>query len=181
MTIRAAHCRAVNRPSSFQPPTNSGMRKIVTSASSANTICDAVRWLVSGFLKYASETQMTAATATTTTEKRSIRLDRPAEAAACLFVVRTAIVITPLAAGAEIGRTVSALRRPSFIPTVRSAPEWALRLHRVMRRRALAGFTADQGVTPLPRRPRPDYQVASAGARAAERSRGSRPRQHPGR
>src|SRR5438874_662658 len=65
-------------------------------------------------------------------------------------------------AGAEIGRTAGALRGPSFIPTVRSAPEWALRLHRVMRRRALAGFTADQGVPPLPRRPRPDYQVASA-------------------
>src|SRR5438034_8421690 len=56
-------------------------------------------------------------------------------------------------AGAEIGRTAGALRGPSFIPTVRSAPEWALRLHRVMRRRTLAGFTADRGFTPLPRRP----------------------------
>src|ERR1700716_1234439 len=77
----------------------------------------------------------------------------PAGAAASDLAVGTAIVMTPLAAGAEIGRTAGALRGPSFIPTVRSAPEWALRLHRVMRRRTLAGFTADQGVTPLPRRP----------------------------
>src|SRR2546427_12143638 len=72
---------------------------------------------------------------------------------ACELTVGTAIVIAPLAAGAEIGRTASALRGPSFIPTLRSAPEWALRLHRVMRRRTLAGFTADRGFTPLPRRP----------------------------
>src|SRR5690348_8790119 len=55
--------------------------------------------------------------------------------------------------GQSIGRMADALRGPSFIPTVRSAPEWALRLHRVMRRRTLAGYTADQGFTPLPRRP----------------------------
>src|SRR2546430_228953 len=124
---------------------------------------------------------MTAARATTTTEKRSMKLDRPAGAAVWAPVVGTAIVIAPLAAGAEIGRTARALRGPSFIPTVRSAPEWALRLHRVMRRRALAGFTADQGVTPLPRRPRPEYQVAKEGARGAARSRGNRPRAPPNR
>src|SRR5712691_889049 len=91
-----------------------------------------------------------------------MRPTRPAGAAACDLVVWTAIVITPLAAGAEIGRTTGALRGPSFIPTVRSAPEWALRLHRVMRRRALAGFTADQGVTPLPRRPKSRIAVRPA-------------------
>src|SRR5205807_7815837 len=105
---------------------------------------------------------MVAATPTSTTENRSMRPLRRVCLAACDRAVGTAIVITPLAAGAAIGRMTAARRRPSFIPTVRSAPEWALRLHRVMRRRALAGFTADQGVPPLPRRPRPDYQVASA-------------------
>src|SRR5207302_10775915 len=95
-----------------------------------------------------------------TTENRSMRPLRRVCLAACDRAVGTAIVITPLAAGAAIGRMTAARRRPSFIPTVRSAPEWALRLHRVMRRRALAGFTADQGVTPLLRRPPPDYQLA---------------------
>src|SRR5690349_7855206 len=103
--------------------------------------------------KYVSEAHIVAATATSTTEKRSISETRPAGTVACDLAVGTAIVFTPLAAGAEIGRIAHARRGPSFIPTVRSAPEWALRLHRVMRRRALAGFTADQGVTPLPRRP----------------------------
>src|SRR5205807_2058763 len=130
--------------------------------------------------KYVSEAHIVAASATRTTEKRSTRPTRPGTVA-CELTVGTAIVIAPLAAGAEIGRTARALRGPSFIPTVRSAPEWALRLHRVMRRRALAGFTADQGVTPLPRRPRPEYQVASEGARGAARSRGNRPRAPPNR
>src|SRR5256714_15319539 len=91
-------------------------------------------------------------------------------------------------AGAEVGRTAGALRGPSFIPTVRSAPEWALRLHRVMRRRTLAGYTADRGFTPLPRRPPTriaaaakdrsrDQQLESARstARAARLNRDSRP------
>src|SRR5689334_669609 len=96
---------------------------------------------------------MVAATATSTTEKRSTRPTWRAGAADRGLIVGTAIVITPLAAGAAIGRMTDALRGPSFIPTVRSAPEWALRLHRVMRRRTLAGYTADRGFTPLPRRP----------------------------
>src|SRR5207302_6904215 len=119
------------------------------------------------------------ASATKTTEKRSMRPTRPGTVAGEL-TVGTAI-IAPLAAGAEIGRTARALRGPSFIPTVRSAPEWALRLHRVMRRRALAGYTADQGVTPLPRRPRQDYQVAIAAGPGAARSRDSLPTTPPGR
>src|ERR1700694_3887533 len=45
-----------------------------------------------------------AATAIRTTEKRSTRPARAAGAAACDRVVGTAIVITPLAAGAAIGR-----------------------------------------------------------------------------
>src|SRR5438309_6436832 len=110
-----------------------------------------------------------------------MKLGRPAGVALWVPFVGTAIIMTPLAAGAEIGRTAGALRGPSFIPTVRSAPEWALRLHRVMRRRTLAGFTADQGVTPLPRRPPKDYQVPIAEAPGAARSRGSRPRSPPGR
>src|SRR5437016_5758170 len=102
---------------------------------------------------------MVAATPTSTTENRSMRPLRRVCLAACDRAVGTAIVITPLAAGAVIGRTTDARRKPSFIPTVRSAPEWALRLHRVMRRRALAGYTADQGVTPLPRRPFSAYPI----------------------
>src|SRR6202165_6068250 len=43
--------------------------------------------------------------------------------------------------------------RVLFHPDCTVGPGVGLRLHRVMRRRALAGFTADQGVTPLPRRP----------------------------
>src|SRR5437868_10147928 len=109
-----------------------------------------------------------------------MRPTRPGTVAGEL-TVGTAIVIAPLAAGAEIGRRARALRGPSFIPTVRSAPEWALRLHRVMRRRALAGYTADQGVTPLPRRPRQHYQFAIGEGRGAARSRGSRPRAPPNR
>src|SRR2546425_4284345 len=68
---------------------------------------------------------MVAATATSTTEKRSKTPTRAVGVAACDLVVGTAIVITPLAAGAVIGRMVDAYRGPSFIPTVRSAPEWA--------------------------------------------------------
>src|SRR5437899_9216933 len=124
---------------------------------------------------------MVAATPTSTPQHRSMRPLRRVCLAACDRAVGTAIVITPLAAGAVIGRTTDARRGPSFIPTVRSAPEWALRLHRVMRRRALAGYTADQGVTPLPRRPRQDYQVAIAAGPGAARSRGSRPTAPPGR
>src|SRR5206468_11086192 len=122
--------------------------------------CAGLRWPMSCARKYVSEAHIVAASATRTTEKRSMRPTRPGTVADEL-TVETAIVITPLAAGAEVGRTASALRGPSFIPTVRSAPEWALRLHRVMRRRALAGFTADRGFTPLPRRP--VTRIAAAG------------------
>src|SRR5438105_2376309 len=124
---------------------------------------------------------MVAATPTSTTENRSMRPLRRVCLAACDRAVGTAIVITPLAAGAVIGRTTDARRKPSFIPTVRSAPEWALRLHRVMRRRALAGYTADQGVTPLPRRPRQHYQFAIGEGPGAARSRDSLPTTPPGR
>src|ERR1700693_6552128 len=66
-----------------------------------------------------------AATATSTTEKRSTRPTGRVCAGGCDFIVGTAIVITPLAAGAATGRMADAHRGPSFIPTVRSAPEWA--------------------------------------------------------
>src|SRR5437868_6587374 len=107
---------------------------------------------------------MVAATAINTTEKRSIRPILPVCAAGCDRIVGTAIVITPLAAGAATGRMRNA-PRVLFHPDCTVGPGVGLRLHRVMRRRALAGFTADQGVTPLPRRPRQDYQFARPSAR----------------
>src|SRR5206468_8313061 len=95
---------------------------------------------------------MVAATATSTTEKRSTRLLGAGFVAVWPRVVGTAIVITPLAAGAAIGRTACA-PRAFFHPDCTVGPGVGLRLHRVMRRRTLAGFTADRGFTPLPRRP----------------------------
>src|SRR5436309_14975178 len=53
---------------------------------------------------------MVAATATSTTEKRSTRLRGAGFVAVWLRVVGTATVITPLAAGAAIGRTACAPR-----------------------------------------------------------------------
>src|ERR1700675_3457933 len=68
---------------------------------------------------------MVAATAIKTTEKRSIRPTCRVGAAGCDLIVGTAIVVTPLAAGATTGRIADARRGSSFVPTVRSAPEWA--------------------------------------------------------
>src|SRR6202162_6578614 len=60
-----------------------------------------------------------------TTEKRAIRPPCRVGAAGCDLIVGTAIVIAPLAAGAATGRMADAHRGSSFVPTVRSAPEWA--------------------------------------------------------
>src|SRR2546428_5343247 len=94
-----------------------------------------------------------------TTENRSMGPTLLGGATDWASVLGTAIVITPLAAGAAIGRTACA-PRAFFHPDCTVGPGVGLRLHRVMRRRALAGYTADQGVTPLPRRPPKDYQFA---------------------
>src|SRR6059058_2272259 len=105
---------------------------------------------------------MVAATATSTTEKRSTRLRGAGFVAVWLRVVGTATVITPLAAGAAIGRTACA-PRASFHPDCTVGPGVGLHLHRVMRRRTLAGFTADRGFTPLPRRPTTTIAAAGKG------------------
>src|ERR1700716_2056925 len=55
-----------------------------------------------------SNAHMVAATATSTTEKRSMRPPCRGGDVACGLAVGTAIVMTPLAAGAEIWRTASA-------------------------------------------------------------------------
>src|SRR5438128_12308496 len=87
-----------------------------------------------------------------TTENRSMEPTLLGGATDWASVLGTAIVITPLAAGAAIGRTACA-PRAFFHPDCTVGPGVGLRLHRIMRRRTLAGFTADRGFTPLPRRP----------------------------
>src|SRR2546425_8829763 len=69
------------------------------------------------------------------------------------------------------------LPRSSFIPTLRSAPE----SHRVVRLEPLAGYTADRGFTPLPRRlavknsspaaPLPPHDSGNAVGRRLDRQR----------
>src|SRR5439155_5277384 len=99
-----------------------------------------------------SDAQSVAARAMSTTENRSMGPTLLGGATDWASVLETAIVITPLAAGAAIGRTACA-PVAFFPPDCPVGPGVGLRLHRIMRRRTLAGFTADRGFTPLPRRP----------------------------
>src|SRR5256886_14627382 len=104
----ASHPRLSRRRNSGMPRRRNTSRKRLTRASSMTTICAGLRWPMSCARKYVSAPHIVAATPTNTTEKRSISPTRPAGAAASDFIVGTAIVITPLAAGAEIGRTAGA-------------------------------------------------------------------------
>src|SRR5439155_21100511 len=128
-----------------------------------------------------------------TTENRSMGPTLLGGATGWASVLGTAIVITPLAAGAATGRTACA-PRAFFHPDCTVGPGVGLHLHRVMRRRTLAGFTADRGFTPLPRRPTTTIAAAGKGrsrdrrlrsaksaGRATFRDRDSRPVRRPGR
>src|SRR5579864_7630262 len=74
--------------------------------------------------------------------------------AAPSFVVLTAIDLTPGPSGLRSGWSANSgdFRAAFFHPDCTVGPGMGLRLHRVMWLTPLAGFTADRGVSPLPRR-----------------------------
>src|SRR6267143_775110 len=146
--MRSASQRRHPSPrSSGSPRSSRGRRNSVTRASSATTICEAERWL-SWLRKYASDTQSMAAAAISSTENRSSTPgDRPADFA---FTAATAIDILSL------GRRGNEWDgHPCHIPRVFFHPDCTVGPGITPGHAAvwpLAGCTADQGVSPLPRR-----------------------------
>src|SRR5579864_3684402 len=74
--------------------------------------------------------------------------------AAPSFVVLTAIDLTPGPSGLRSGWSANSgdFRAAFFHPDCTVGPGMGLRLHRVVWLTPLAGFTADRGISPLPRR-----------------------------